>query len=314
MIQEIRSINDDFRIQPYPFPIEELSSSPRSTSNSVRTSMRRMRTETPSHVSQMDEQNAQALFFNLEQALKEEKYAEGLQLIKEFEIQWNGELFERFVLSVQKEIPIVDRSMLKELGDASIQLSKAYFLAMEKDREAMAAFDDGMAHLRLGVEKVIELLESMGASRETTIPIQEELNSFEPFYKGFLELALGDHAEAAAHFREFHALYMEGSDLDNDEVFQHLLTLRIIEKQIGEEILPVPTTVDESDPGALLIAGRFDEALAILDLFELDEIYVPSLPLIFLLKGEISKAKAFCSEDLVDYALLLILLQKNREI
>ncbi len=333
MVQAIQ-ISDDIRIQPYPYPIGGVTASTSSARNSTSASMRRMRTETTTMPTFTDieevQQSIEKLEQNLEMALKEGRYEDGVKLIEEFETEWNDHICQSVIdgLGADNRNQLVGiKPLVEHAGAASIDLMKSYFMALGKDQGAIEVGEEGFKELSLAIEKVLDIMALMGGEMDDGQALLYQ-DAFKMMGRGMIHFALGNKRESAADLRAFYPLYLKIMKWDNtsssfpEEIrLDAEYFLRVLEGKLGEAILPVAQDGDSIRD--LFLAGRYEEALELADfsnkgvclamLGRFDEalaiecISSEVKVMIYLQKGDLAAAKELIlsNEDLFPFLLLV---------
>jgi tetratricopeptide (TPR) repeat protein len=140
--------------------------------------------------------------------------------------------------------------------------TKAYSLAMMKNPKAINLCDEAAEQFKQVLSKAMEQ-ESVGTSRQAEF--FEGFDSFHLFYRGFLELSLGQRVEAIRDIRSSLTSLRFQPDCPSCFDEETLFFIKILEQKLGESLIPIPQEIDTSNPKALFLAGQYNKALSLLD-------------------------------------------------
>ena len=148
---DLNRIDDEVRILPYPFPIEEpiedpiqdkgcFSSEASFASSTSHSSFRRMRTETFTYPTFVEPtqfepfRRLEKLREDLNLALKEGRYEDGIRWLEEFEADWNDRMCDALIRELEKgggEI-VGLRPFVTNFVGSLIDINKAFYQALGK--------------------------------------------------------------------------------------------------------------------------------------------------------------------------------------
>lgn len=252
-------------------------------SSSYRSSLRRMRTETPTSYPSTTTwkdfekmvKSIEEFFSNLNGALKEGRYQDALKMVDQFERVWNETMLSSWVEYIEEEFPIQSSHLkpaIELLTNATLKEIKAYFLAMEKNPDALSVSEIGFEQLQKGFDEALALYKEMESSidQQYIKDLELCLEAVHYFYRGMINTALNRREHAANDFKDLYRCYEkyvsserfleEGRHQD----MKYIYGMKILEKKLGAQIITPPTEIDITDPESLFIAGRYEEALALL--------------------------------------------------
>ena len=223
------------------------------TSSSTRATMRRMRTETPATTLQTGsfealDKDKSAFSESFIQALMAKNYAEIFVMLWKADIQYDR-------LSEHADF-------VQGQDKACSMATKAYSLAMMKNPKAINLCDEAAEQFKQVLSGAMEQ-ESVCTSRRAEF--FECFDSFHLFYRGFLELSLGQRVEAIRDIRSSLSSLRFQPDCPQCFDEETLFFIKILEQKLGESLIPIPQEIDIYNPKALFVADQYNQALALLD-------------------------------------------------
>lgn len=238
-----------------------------------RASLRRMRRET------------QTTELKFTETSPEEKFE---KLIKRIETLIRVGCYSKVIPDLEKIEQLIDQKLIDELingirphGVDAFELRpamnqlkqglfseiKAYILALEGKSDAIALCDEGFENLKSGIQELMDLAKTTKMTTDTTVGFDVErfekgLEMTHQLFRGMLALSLNAREMAIDDLRSGLQLATE-VDLDFDP--QSAFLIKALEQKLEVSLLPESMIVDEKNPKSLMMAGRYEEALELLD-------------------------------------------------
>lgn len=273
-VSQVGKINDEMRIQPYPFPIQvggSLMSEASSASRSSRSSLRRMRCETFTFTNESEQPRIEAidrwikLFDDFDLVSEERRYQDRIQLIEEFEADWNDHMCEELIREFEKEeLPGVDlRVLVIHFVGSHIDIEKACLQALEKNDQALINLEEGFRKFSMGLDQFLNMIEIMEGFEFTPLEREEVgqcVLAAHLVCRGLIQFSLGAESEAAKDLRAFYLEYAQSSMGKTEDITTEFF-LRVMEDLTGEKILPTNFPLDEKNIVSLFLHERYEEAL-----------------------------------------------------
>jgi tetratricopeptide (TPR) repeat protein len=272
MINAINSLNA--QNIPQFSAIQSATSTPNertSPSSSQRASMRRMRMETPAARPEFVSESlsiddplelVQKYKTQMEKAIKDGRYSEALSFLDKIESLVGGSFAEEFIEEVEKQLFINGddlRSAFEHVRNGVISAYRAYLFALSGNESAISLCDSGFENLKLGMDEVIEMMKDLG------MPDSPELKEFPKqlevghlYVRGMIAMRLSMRQAAIDDLRESFRL---GLEVNDPAPVDMLFLGKVLERKLDTPLFPESSDVDPQDPKALLMAGRYEEAL-----------------------------------------------------
>jgi len=236
------------------------------STSSLRTSMRRMRTETTTSSSSTTDSEGK-IYKELEilrdkfvTSFTKGRYADALAILANLETI-SDDLLQRAEFIVE------------HLVKGQFSQTKAYFQALMKNPDAIANCDTAFEQLQAATANILKIARDMGAKEYVNKKLQKVLEQEHLLYRGFIKLSLGQREEAIKDLQssvphlfnsyeqssDYHYRYSYFKDVESAFLF------RILEIKLETTLLAVPTSLDDSDPMSLFLAGKYEAALQVID-------------------------------------------------
>lgn len=248
--------------------IQQYASQTTSTA-STRSSMRRMRTETTTSPSWMTsstgstgqvKKNIEILRDKLVHSFTKGHYEKALELLANLETI-SDDLLQR--------VEFIVENLIK----GQFSQTRANFQALMKNPDAITNCDLAFEQLQAAAAKILEIAHEMGVAEDLNKKLQKALEQEHLLYRGFIKLSVGQREEAIKDLQNsvphlfnaceqsssFHNGYNRFKDVESAFLF------RILEIKLGTTLLSVPTSIDDSDPMSLFLAGKYEAALQVID-------------------------------------------------
>ncbi len=324
--------------------------------SSSRAGLRRMRTETPTttcdpgFVIEPDFEPVELLLLQLDEALRKGRYEEGFSLIDQLDVLWNDTLLDptvEFLASLQSDTQSPSphlRSALEFLGQGALSEMRAYFLALTNDDGAIDLCNSGFEKLWRGVSEVrIVAKEQSQRDEETFATVEKILKMAQYLTRGIFAISLNMRELAIDDLKAGYNMSLTEEFFDEEDFdIECFFPIKVLEQKLQAPLLPKPSIVNDRIPKSLFLAGRYEEALALLsmpqsfedeedsidgdgakaaclallgrydeaiDLLEnrQDGVAEPAIAsLVYLLKGDLEKAKEAVLNDENELAYLLL--------
>ena len=259
------------------------SNSSPACSSSYRSSMRRMRTETPSMLPTFSEslenesERFQHSVMELDTNVREGRYTEAFSVLSDIEAIMNGPAKEKIIESITKEFPVNAsevRAAIDHLELGILSQVRAYLFVMNGDQNALAEHDLGYKNLQLAVKEVMAMARKMELSDFPDLS-SEQVADFEKFVeiehliaRGFLASGLNAREIAIENFRSGFSLW---TDFASGAAIDSIFLIKVLEQKLQSPLLPPSSDVDEQDPRSLFVAGRYNEAIQLISSMPEDE-------------------------------------------
>lgn len=255
------------------------------TQSTSRAGWRRMCTETPTTI--CDPTTAcdpgfvipddpfdalQPLLLQIDEVLREGRYEKAFSLINQMDVLWNTTLLDQITKLVassdrQLQSPRL-RDALAYMGQGSLSIMRAYFLALTDDVSAIDLCNAGFAQLRRSLlEFETILMRMLSGEIITDEDFEKNLELFnigQYLIRGAFALSLNMREVAIDDLTTGCSLLSgsKSSDLENVDVYL-LFLIKILEQKLQTSLIPQSSIVNPTSFRSLFLAGRYEEALAL---------------------------------------------------
>ena|GEM_PF-5498139 len=225
----------------------------------------------------------ETLFNAIESSIRHKKIQEAFTQLAQLSAIWhefldaNAEMLEQ---AAQMISPIDSRILipaLEQMGDGAIDQIAAYLFALQGNPEAITRSDLGFEKIRAAVFALASLVPA--PHRLTDGELEEKFGKFQDLARGLLEVGVGMKEQAIEHLKTALPWALDlivgnefGSKDLEDVGTDFILLIKALEQKVGAPLLDLSRYENFSDhPTILLLAGKYNEALASLPLPKDDE-------------------------------------------
>jgi tetratricopeptide (TPR) repeat protein len=233
--------------------------------------MRRMRAETPEPSLMLDAERMDQLKNwgeELNGALRRGDFTAAFRLIEQMETLCRKMLDE----GIEEHIEELGEWKLgiDLVFDGLYEQAKAYLMALNRDPFAIETCDGGFHLIQHGLFELATVASGFGLLGEELEKVEHVVENFHLLYRGMLKIAISDREGAVADLKSAFAKLTDKDlrliDLEDGlDQIESLFLIKVLEQKLDASLLDERREVERQNPLSLFLAGRYEEALALVE-------------------------------------------------
>jgi tetratricopeptide (TPR) repeat protein len=154
--------------------------------------------------------------------------------------------------------------------DGLYEQAKAYLMALNRDPFAIETCDGGFHLIQHGLFELATVASGFGLLGEELEKVEHVVENFHLLYRGMLKIAISDREGAVADLKSAFAKLTDKDlrliDLEDGlDQIESLFLIKVLEQKLDASLLDERREVERQNPLSLFLAGRYEEALALVE-------------------------------------------------